>query len=56
MKRSISLTAYWQDMREAAIGLGFLTAEEFDLWVRLQGMTHPLGGKSVSERRGYYGP
>jgi fumarate hydratase class II len=56
MKRSISLTAYGQDMREAAIELGFLTAEEFDLWVRPQNMTHPLGGKSVSERRGYYGP
>jgi len=40
----ISLAAYEQDisLREAAIKLGFLTAEEFDLWVRPQDMTHPL--------------
>ena len=42
----ISLTAYREDisLREAALKLGFLTAEEFDLWVRPQDMTHPLGG------------
>jgi fumarate hydratase, class II len=40
----ISLTAYREDigLREAAIKLGFLTAEEFDLWVLPQDMTHPL--------------
>ena len=40
----ISLTAYREDisLREAALKLGFLTAEEFDLWVRPQNMTHPL--------------
>ncbi len=40
----ISLTAYREDisLREAALKLGFLTAEEFDLWVRPQDMTHPL--------------
>src|ERR1700693_187014 len=42
----ISLTAYREDisLREAALKLGFLTAEQFDLWVRPQDMTHPLGG------------
>jgi fumarate hydratase class II len=39
----ISLTAYRQEisLRDAAIKLGLLTAEEFDLWVRPQDMTHP---------------
>jgi fumarate hydratase, class II len=42
----ISLTAYREDisLRESALKLGFLTAEQFDLWVRPQDMTHPLGG------------
>jgi fumarate hydratase class II len=41
----ISLTAYHEDisLREAALRLGFLTAEEFDAWVRPEDMTHPLG-------------
>jgi fumarate hydratase, class II len=41
----ISLTAYHQDisLREAALKLGFLTAEQFDAWVRPKEMTHPLG-------------
>ncbi len=40
----ISLTAYREDMalREAALKLGFLTAEQFDSWVRPEDMTHPL--------------
>jgi fumarate hydratase, class II len=40
----ISLTAYREDisLREAALRLGFLTAEQFDRWVRPQDMTHPL--------------
>jgi fumarate hydratase, class II len=43
----ISLTAYREDisLREAALKLGFLTAEQFDLWVRPQDMTHPLEGR-----------
>ena len=42
----ISLTAYHEDLslRDAAIKLGFLTAEQFDSWVRPEEMTHPLGG------------
>jgi fumarate hydratase, class II len=42
----ISLTAYREDLslREAALKLGFVTAEQFDSWVRPQDMTHPLGG------------
>jgi fumarate hydratase, class II len=47
----ISLTAYREDisLREAALRLGFLTAEQFDAWVRPEDMTHPLrGGKSGS--------
>jgi len=40
----ISLTAYREDisLREAAQKLGYLTAEEFDRWVRPRDMTHPL--------------
>ena len=42
----ISLTAYREDisLREAALKLGYLTAEQFDQWVRPQDMTHPLEG------------
>ena len=29
-------------LREAAVGLGYVTAEEFDAWVRPEDMTHPL--------------
>ena len=41
----ISLSAYHQDisLREAALNLGFVTAEQFDSWVRPRDMTHPLG-------------
>jgi fumarate hydratase class II len=40
----ISLKAYREDLtlREAALKLGFLTAEQFDEWVRPEDMTHPL--------------
>jgi fumarate hydratase class II len=40
----ISLKAYREDLtlREAALGLGFVTAEQFDAWVRPEDMTHPL--------------
>src|SRR6201985_1240220 len=43
----ISLTAYREgiSLREAALKLGFLNAEQFDLWVRPEEMTHPLRGK-----------
>ena len=42
----ISLTAYQEDLslREAALELGFLTGEQFDLWVHQEEMTHPLRG------------
>jgi len=41
----ISLKAYREDLtlRDAALKLGFLTAEQFDEWVRPEDMTHPLG-------------
>jgi len=41
----ISLTAYHEDLslREAALKLGFVTAEHFDSWVRPEDMTDPLG-------------
>ncbi len=29
-------------LKEAALGLGYVTAEEFDAWVRPEDMTHPL--------------
>jgi fumarate hydratase class II len=40
----ISLTAYHEDisLREAALKLGFLTAEQFDEWVKPEDMTHPM--------------
>ena len=40
----ISLTAYHEDLslREAALRLGLVTAEQFDEWVRPEEMTHPL--------------
>ena len=40
----ISLKAYREDLtlREAALKLGFVTAEQFDEWVRPEEMTHPL--------------
>jgi fumarate hydratase class II len=41
----ISLTAYHEDLtlREAALKLGYVTAEQFDEWVRPEEMTRPLG-------------
>jgi len=40
----ISLKAYRENLtlRESALKLGFLTAEQFDEWVRPEDMTHPL--------------
>jgi len=40
----ISLKAYREELtlREAALQLGFLTAQQFDEWVRPEDMTHPL--------------
>jgi fumarate hydratase class II len=40
----ISLKAYREELtlREAALKLGFVTAKQFDEWVRPEDMTHPL--------------
>ena len=40
----ISLLAYREDLsrRDAALKLGFLTAEQVDKWLRPADMTHPL--------------
>jgi fumarate hydratase class II len=40
----ISLKAYREDisLREAALALGYVSAAEFDRWVRPEDMTHPL--------------
>ena len=40
----ISLKAYREDLtlRDAALKLGFVTAEQFDEWVCPEDMTHPL--------------
>jgi len=40
----ISLTAYREDLtlRDAALRLGFVTAEQFDAWMRPEDMVHPL--------------
>ncbi|HVB34002.1 MAG TPA: class II fumarate hydratase [Patescibacteria group bacterium] len=44
----ISLKAYREDLtlREAALQLGFVTAEQFDAWVQPEDMTHPLAPKA----------
>jgi fumarate hydratase, class II len=44
----ISLKAYREDLtlREAALDLGFVTAEQFDKLVRPEEMTHPLTPRS----------
>jgi fumarate hydratase class II len=44
----ISLKAYREDLtlREAALRLGFVTAEQFQEWVRPEDMTHPLASRS----------
>jgi fumarate hydratase class II len=41
----ISLKAYREDLtlREAALQLGYVTAKQFDEWVRPEDMTHPIG-------------
>ena len=40
----IALKAYREDisLREAALALGYVTADEFDKWVRPEEMIHPL--------------
>ena len=44
----ISLKAYHEDLtlREAALASGFLTAEQFDAWVRPEDMVHPLAPRA----------
>ncbi len=43
----ISLKAYREDisLRSAALALGYVTADQFDKWVRPEDMTHPLSAK-----------
>jgi fumarate hydratase, class II len=43
----ISLKAYREDisLRSAALALGYVTADQFDKWVRPEDMTHPLSTK-----------
>jgi len=47
----ISLKAYREDLslRQAALRLGFVTAAQFDAWVRPEDMTHPLAESSPRE-------
>src|SRR5262249_52544185 len=47
----ISLKAYREDLtlREAALRLGFVTADQFDAWVRPEDMVHPLASGPSSE-------
>ena len=44
----IVLKAYREDLtlREAALRLGYVTAEQFDEWVRPEDMTHPLAPRT----------
>jgi len=48
----ISLKAYREDisLREAALELGYVSAEEFDKWVRPEDMTHPLSSAKKKNR------
>jgi fumarate hydratase class II len=48
----ISLKAYREGLtlREAALSLGFVTAEQFHEWVRPADMTHPLAPRSGQSR------
>ena len=54
----ISLKAYREDLtlREAALKLGFLTAAQFDEWVRPEDMTHPLAARSGQRGTGNLNP
>ena len=49
----IALKAYREDtsLREAAVALGFVTAEEFDEWVRPEDMIHPLKTPAKTKKR-----
>ena len=40
----IALKAHHENtsLREAALALGHVTAEQFDKWVRAEDMTHPM--------------
>ena len=46
----ISLKAYREELslRDAALKLGYLTASQFDEWVRPEDMTHPLQSETVN--------
>ena len=43
-----TVKSYREDLtlREAALSLGFVTAEQFQEWVRPEDMTHPLASRS----------
>jgi fumarate hydratase class II len=49
----IALKAYRENLtlRDAALRLGFVTAEQFDQWVRPEDMTHPLAPHPAQEKR-----
>jgi hypothetical protein len=47
---SPGLKAYREDLtlRDAALKLGFVTGEQFDVWVRPEDMTHPLALRAAA--------
>jgi len=49
----IALKAYREDtpLREAALALGYVTAEEFDARVRPEEMTHPLKTHAKTKKK-----
>jgi aspartate ammonia-lyase len=51
----ISLLAYREDLslKDAVLKLGFLTAEQFDKWVRPADMTHPLASWSLRAAKSF---
>jgi len=48
----ISLKAYREDLtlRESAVKLGYVTAEQFDAWVKPEDMVHPLAIEPAAEK------
>ena len=49
----IAIKAYREDvsLREAALALGFVTADEFDEWVRPEDMIHPLKAPAKTKKK-----
>jgi fumarate hydratase class II len=49
----IALKAYREEtsLKAAALGLGYVTADQFDAWVRPEDMIHPLGTPAKDKKK-----